>query len=87
LHGIASNTALKPASVYNWNGVYRPRLQLLGGFLASGIHRQCAFLPSHKAMISIMLVSIFAARWQTYVTWTYCSERLRTLSSNSWTTY
>ena len=36
---------------------------LLGGFLASGIHRQCAFLPSHKATISMLLVPIFAARW------------------------
>jgi len=46
LHGIASNTALKPASVYNWNGVYRPRSHLAPWRLFGFRHTQTMRVPS-----------------------------------------
>jgi len=46
LHGITSNTALKPASLYNWNGVYRARLHLAPWRLFGFRHTQTMRVPS-----------------------------------------
>jgi hypothetical protein len=54
LHVVVSNTTLKPACVYNWNGVYDPRFYLaswrLFGFRLT---TQQNSIPEHKATVFV----------------------------------
>jgi len=67
LHGIASNTALKPASVYKWNGVYRPRLHLAPWRLFGFRHTQTMRVPSITQSHNFHDASSNICRKMTYI--------------------